>query len=130
MDSRINIETITFPTDARGLVIEPIGADRIAGQRNVHLVITEPGCVRGNHYHRRGTEITLALGPGLFRYRTGDSFEDILIPKGQALRFTIPPGVGHAFQNTGDAPMILLGFNTEEHNSQEPDVVRDILIPV
>lgn len=130
MESTVSFEPVTFPTDARGLVLEPIGPDRIPAQRNVHLAVTEPGCVRGNHYHQRGTEITVAFGPALFRFRTGGSTQDILIPKGQAYRFTIPPGIAHAFQNTGQTSIILLGFNTEAHDPQHPDVVRDVLIEV
>jgi dTDP-4-dehydrorhamnose 3,5-epimerase-like enzyme len=122
------IEPVTYPTDARGLVLEPIGPDDLPHQRNVHLVLTEPGCVRGNHFHRRGTEITVAIGPALVRYREGDAVREFSIPEGRAYRFTISPGVAHAFQNTGNTPMLLVGFNTEVHDPAAPDVVRDVLI--
>ncbi len=128
MEPRITFEPIAFPTDVRGLVLEPIGADALPQQRNVHLVLTEPGCVRGNHFHRRGTEITAALGPALMRYREGGELRDFKIPAGQAYRITIPPGIAHAFQNPGDGIMILIGFNTEAHDPVRPDVVRDVLI--
>jgi dTDP-4-dehydrorhamnose 3,5-epimerase-like enzyme len=128
MDHRITIEPVAFSTDARGLVIEPLGPDDLPAQRNAHLVLTEPGRVRGNHYHRRGTEVTLVLGPALLRYRDGDLLRDVLIPEGQAYRVTIRPGLAHAFQNTGTGQMVLLGFNTEAHDPENPDVVRDVLI--
>ena len=54
MGQRITIEAIDFRSDARGLVLEPIGADDIPLQRNAHLVLTKPGSIRGNHYHVRG----------------------------------------------------------------------------
>lgn len=130
MKPSIIIEPIAFPTDARGLVLEPIGPDALPAQRNAHLVLTEPGCVRGNHYHVRGSEITAVLGPALFRYRDGDEVRDLHIPVGKAYRVIIPPGVGHAFQNTGAGLMTLIGFNTEVHDPACPDVVRDILIEV
>lgn len=128
MDQRIRIEPVSFSADARGLVVEPLGPDDLPMQRNAHLVITGPGKVRGNHYHRRGTEVTLALGPALLRYRDGDEVRDFHIPEGQAYRITILPGLAHAFQNTGTAPLVLLGFNTEAHDPENPDVVRDVLI--
>lgn len=130
MKPSVIIEPISYPSDSRGLVLEPIGPDALPSQRNVHLVLTEPGCVRGNHYHARGTEITAVLGPGLFRYRDGDQVRDFLIPAGKAYRVIIPPGVGHAFQNTGTSVMTLIGFNTEVHDPEHPDVVRDVLIEV
>ncbi len=128
MTPRINFEPIAFPTDLRGLVLEPIGPDDLPHQRNVHLVLTEPGGIRGNHYHRRGTEITAALGPALLRYRDGDHVRDFEIPAGTAYRITIPPGIAHAFQNPSQGLMILIGFNTEIHDPANPDVVRDVLI--
>lgn len=129
MTPMVKIEPVSFPTDSRGLVVEPIGPDDLPLQRNVHLVLTEPGCVRGNHFHQRGHEITVALGPALFRYRDGSVIHDHHIPEGQAYRFTIPAGIAHAFQNTGKEVMVLLGFNTIAHVAEHPDVVRDVLIP-
>ena len=128
MGQRITIETVSFPTDARGLVLEPLGPDDLPRQRNVHLTLTAPGALRGNHYHERGTEVTVVLGPALARYRDGDEVRNLHVPAGLAYRFTIPPGLAHAFQNTGEAPMVLIGFNTVPHDSARPDVVRDVLI--
>jgi UDP-2-acetamido-2,6-beta-L-arabino-hexul-4-ose reductase len=128
MGSRVTIEALEFLTDARGLVLEPIGPGALAPQRNVHLTLTEPGCIRGNHYHERGTEVTVVLGPALARYRDGDATRDVLVPEGLAYRFTIPPGIPHAFQNTGTGPMVLIGFNTVAHDPARPDVVRAVLI--
>jgi hypothetical protein len=34
----------------------------------------------------------------------------------------------HALKNTGRVPSVLVAFNTEVHNSAEPDVVREVLI--
>ena len=112
MSRPITIERVSFPTDARGLVLEPVGPDDLPCQKNVHLVLTEPGCVRGNHFHERGTEITVVLGPALLRYREGGGVRDFIVPEGEAYRATIAPGVAHAFQNTGKGRMIVLGFNT------------------
>lgn len=128
MDDRLRIEPFDYPTDSRGLVFEPARADELARQRNVHVTLTLPGCIRGNHYHRRGREITAVLGPCLVRYREAGAVRDFTVPEGAAYRFHIPPGVPHAFQNTGDRPMILVGFNTEEHDPAAPDVVREVLI--
>lgn len=128
MSQTVTIEPVAYPSDPRGLVIEPIGADDLPRQHNVHLVITVPGAIRGNHYHRRGSEITVVIGPALFRYREGSEVKEVHVPEGQAYRMAIPAGVPHAFQNTGQAPQVLIGFNTEIHDPAHPDVVREVLI--
>jgi dTDP-4-dehydrorhamnose 3,5-epimerase-like enzyme len=128
MEPRITIEPVSFASDPRGLVLEPVGEDTLPHQRNVHLVLTEPGAVRGNHYHRRGSEVAVVLGPALFRYREAGEIRDVQVPEGQAYRFTIPPGLPHAIQNTGRSPMVLVAFNTVVHDPNDPDVVRDPLI--
>jgi UDP-2-acetamido-2,6-beta-L-arabino-hexul-4-ose reductase len=122
------IETIEFPTDFRGLVLEPLRPEEFAAQRNAHLVLTVPGCIRGNHYHRLGTEVTTVLGPALVRVLEGDAIRDYEVADGRAMRFTFPPGVAHAIQNTGTTPQIAISFNTEPHDPARPDVVREILI--
>ena len=63
---------------------------------------SEPGAIRGNHRHLRGTEMTTVLGPALVRYRCDQRTEDVAVPAGAAWRFVFPPGTAHAFKNTGD----------------------------
>src|SRR5262249_23951466 len=128
MNDRATVEPMTFPTDARGLVIEPLGPDEIPAQRNVHLVMSVPGAIRGNHYHRLGTEVSVVLGPAFVRIRDADGLRDYEIAGDQAYRFTFPPGVPHAVQNTGNSPQVIFSFNTEPHDPARPDVVREVLI--
>ena len=126
--ARATVEPMTFPTDARGLVIEPLHAEDFASQKNSHLVLTVPGGIRGNHYHRLGTEVCVVLGPALVRVRDADGLRDYDLTEGQAYRFTFPAGVPHAMLNTGTLPMVIMSFNTEVHDPSRPDVVRDVLI--
>lgn len=125
---RATAEPMTFPTDARGLVIEPLHAREFPSQKNAHLVLTVPGGIRGNHYHFHGTEIAVVLGPALVRIRDCDGLHDYNLTEGQAYRFVLPAGVPHAMLNTGTSPMVIISFNTEIHDPARPDVVRDVLI--
>jgi hypothetical protein len=43
-------------------------------------------------------------------------------------RFAIPPGVAHAFKNTGDRTALIASFNTEIHDPNAQDVEREVLI--
>ncbi len=124
----MTVESLPVHRDARGGVFEPLAPAAFAGQRNVHVVLTEPGAVRGNHYHDRGTEVLSVMGPALVRTRRGAEVTDTQVPAGEVSRFTIPPGVGHAIRNTGTTPIVLVSFNTELHDPENPDVVRDVLL--
>jgi UDP-2-acetamido-2,6-beta-L-arabino-hexul-4-ose reductase len=125
---RVKIKPVTVNRDRRGSVFEPLTADNLAAQRNVHVVLTEPGAVRGNHYHRRGTEVMTVYGPALIRARDQSEHLELEVADGEAVRLTIPPGVAHAVKNTGSAPIVLVAFNTQEHDCVAPDVVREVLI--
>jgi UDP-2-acetamido-2,6-beta-L-arabino-hexul-4-ose reductase len=113
--------------DARGAVFEPLDAAGLARQRNTHVVISQPGAIRGNHKHARGHEITVVVGPAIVRYREQGCLQEKIVAANEAVRFRFPPGVPHAFQNPGPGLMLLASFNTEEHNQAAPDVERDPL---
>jgi dTDP-4-dehydrorhamnose 3,5-epimerase-like enzyme len=125
---RYTIERLQPREDARGAVLEPLGAETLPSQQNVHVVLTLPGGVRGNHYHERGTEIMTVFGPALVRLRDGEQLEDVRAATGEALRITIPPGIGHAVRNTSETMMVIVSFSTAPHDHGNPDVVRDMLL--
>jgi dTDP-4-dehydrorhamnose 3,5-epimerase-like enzyme len=126
--TEVEIQKLKVHADNRGSVFEPLEPALLQGWRNVHTVVTEPGAIRGNHRHIRGTEVSAVLGPALVRYRVGDKVEDASVPAGEAWRFVFPPGTAHAFKNTGHKPFVLVSFNTEAHDAERPDVERVELI--
>lgn len=123
------IEPVELVRDARGWTVEPVDETRLLGKRNSHIVWTEPGAVRGNHYHERTTEVFVVVGPARVRLRECGLVRDVLVAAGAAMRFTIPPGVPHAIQNTGDRPMILMAFTDQPHDRAHPDTFPCTLIP-
>lgn len=126
---QVEIRKLQVHADARGAVVEPLEPALLTGWRNVHAVVTQPGAVRGNHRHLRGTEITAVFGPALVRYRADAArIEESQVPAGEAWRFTFPAGMAHAFKNTGSQPSVLISFNTELHDPTRPDVEREELI--
>lgn len=128
MSETVIIENLSAHRDIRGSVFEPLGPELLPGQRNVHVVTTEPGAIRGNHYHPKGTEVLAVIGPALVRTRVDSAFTDTVVPEGEIYRFTIPPGIAHAIQNTGSSASISIAFNTEVHDPANPDVVRDVIL--
>jgi dTDP-4-dehydrorhamnose 3,5-epimerase-like enzyme len=128
MTRRVKVQQITLHQDSRGTVFEALDAGYLARQRNVHVVVTEPACVRGNHYHSHATEVVTVQGPALVRLRDEHGVWDTMIEEGVVTRFVIPPGVAHAIQNLGTQPMLLVAFRDRPHDLADPDVVRDVLI--
>jgi dTDP-4-dehydrorhamnose 3,5-epimerase-like enzyme len=126
--ARVRIETIKTHRDARGSLFEPMDDVELAAQRNVHVVITEPGGVRGNHVHERAVEMTTVAGPCLVRLREAGEIRDVLVPAGETWRFTIPPGVVHAYRNTGDALMVLVSFSSVVHDPAGADTRREQIL--
>ncbi len=126
--TRTRIDTVRTLRDARGALFEPLDAAGLALQRNTHVVLTEPGCIRGNHYHLVGTEVSVVPGPAFVRLKEDGVIHDFEVPRDETWRLTIPPGVVHAYRNPGPGTMILIAFNTEEHDPARPDAVREEIL--
>jgi len=122
------MQEVNVHSDSRGVVFEPIAEDSLQHQHNAHVVISQPGAVRGNHYHLNGREMIAVMGPAMVRIEENDQIRDIEIPVNKVYRWVIPPMVPHAIKNTGDQPNILVAFNTVTHDPHHPDVVRKVLI--
>jgi dTDP-4-dehydrorhamnose 3,5-epimerase-like enzyme len=125
---KIKIDQLNSPSDLRGTVFEPIEKESISAQKNIHVVISKPGAIRGNHYHLYGTETIAVVGPALLRFKEGDDIYDFEIPTNQVYKLVIPPKIAHAIKNTGKKDNILVAFNTVAHNSKKPDVISEMLM--
>jgi UDP-2-acetamido-2,6-beta-L-arabino-hexul-4-ose reductase len=122
-------QSIAVISDNRGIVFEPVTADDFAALKNAHVVISNPGMVRGNHYHKVGHEIIVVMGPALVRYRDENRLREVKVPDRAVYRFDFPPGIAHALKNTDTKPNLLVAFNTVAHDPDRPDTVPQILIP-
>jgi dTDP-4-dehydrorhamnose 3,5-epimerase-like enzyme len=125
---RVVVQSVKTHRDARGSVFEPLSDAEIAGQKNVHVVLTQPNEVRGNHMHRTAVETTSVVGPCLIRLKEAGVMRDIDVPEGEIWRLTIPPGVVHAFRNTGDSAMVLVSFSTNLHDPAGSDTIREQIL--
>ena len=125
---RVAVQSMKVHRDARGALFEPLTDTELLNQRNVHVALTQPNEVRGNHVHRTAVEITSVVGPCLVRLKEGGVIRDIEVPAGEILRLVIPPGVVHAFQNTGEAAMVLVSFSTNLHDPAGADTQREHIL--
>lgn len=126
----VSYERLTIISDQRGFVLELLAAEDFVSQRNAHIVVSLPGVVRGNHYHTKGRETIIVLGPSLVCFREHGAIEEVVVPDKEAWRFVFLPGVSHAIKNLGGEANILVAFNTLEHDPINPDAYRDLLIQV
>ena len=124
----VTVEKLAVFSDERGVVFNPIGMRDLRDQKNLHVVTSSPQAIRGNHYHRIGTEILIIMGPALVRIRENNDLRDIDIPERSIYRLTIPPGMPHAVKHTGSTSGVLLSFNTVGYDPENPDVVREDLL--
>ncbi len=126
--SRVVVQSVKTHRDARGSLFEPLSDAELAGQKNVHVVLTQPNEVRGNHVHRTAVETTSVVGPCLIRLKEDGSIRDLDVPAGEIWRLTIPPGVVHAFRNTGESMMVLVSFSTNLHDPTGADTEREQIL--
>jgi dTDP-4-dehydrorhamnose 3,5-epimerase-like enzyme len=122
------IEPLKTHRDPRGALFEPLADAELAAQKNVHVVLTQPGEIRGNHMHATATETTSVVGPCLVRLKEAGVCRDIDIPAGEVWRLIIPPGVVHAYRNTGDGVMVLVSFSTNLHDPAGSDTSRETIL--
>src|SRR5580692_8616878 len=125
---RAVVQSVKTHRDARGSLFEPLNDAELAGQKNVHVALTQPNEVRGNHVHRTAVETTSVVGPCLVRLKEQGAIRDIEVPAGEIMRLTIPPGVVHAFRNTGDSAMVLVSFSTNLHDPGGADTEREQIL--
>jgi len=84
-------------------------------------------------------EITVVVGPARVAWRAADRgdaghpgevapVDTVEVPAGAAWRFEFPPGIAHAFENTGLETQVLIAFATHPHDPANPDTFRDLLL--
>jgi dTDP-4-dehydrorhamnose 3,5-epimerase-like enzyme len=125
---RASFQSVKIFRDARGTLFEPLRDEELHAQNNVHVVLTQPNEVRGNHLHLTAVETTTVVGPCRIRLKEEDEIKDIDVADGEIVRLTIPPGVVHAFRNTGSAAMVLVSFSTNVHDPQGADTQREQIL--
>jgi dTDP-4-dehydrorhamnose 3,5-epimerase-like enzyme len=125
---RALLRSVKTHRDARGCLFEPLSDAELKSQKNVHVVLTQPNEVRGNHVHLTAVEITSVVGPCLIRLKEAGEIRDIDVPAGEICRLEIPPGVVHAFRNTGDAAMVLVSFSSILHDPTGADTRREHIL--
>ena len=77
---------------------------------SLHLVMSEPGAIRGNHFHDHSAEWFCVFGGQGELYYEEDGLVQTARLDRDDLVIYIPPGVPHAVKNIGSTPLFLLAF--------------------
>jgi len=122
---RVRRTTIHPHRDARGMILEPLERGELSRYVTIHIAVSEPQAVRGNHCHPHCEEVLIVSGPGLVRFEDGEECRDETVQADEVARFDVAPGVAHAVRNTGDSPSLVIVFSTRPTtNSGETVPVR------
>lgn len=123
---QVYLAKVTRHSDPRGWLAETFREDWLAapelaavGPVMSYVSLTHPGVVRGPHEHREQTDYFGFLGPSTFKVFLWDnrpsspSFRKRLaVELGEQSPglLIVPPGVVHAYKNTGDRDGLVLNF--------------------
>ena len=124
MPMKIRIEELTNHGDGRGPIysIPEQALEHLGRVANVHFALSEPGAVRGNHYHLRRREALIVFpgqkwslhwddGEGAPQRRSFDGSRAVLV--------LLEAGVAHAVQNNGEQPLWLMACSSEPYDPAE-----------
>jgi len=132
MTTKVQITELNNRGDARGFSFTaPAEALAFVGRMaDVHLASTEPGAVRGNHYHlRRREAIVVMPGPKWsFHWDEGDGCvaQHREFDGGRAVLILISPDASHAMRNDGNDTLWWVAISSETYDPAE-SVVRKVV---
>lgn len=124
------IKELDVKADDRGIFIEILKSNEIKDQiKEVLLIVSKPGVVRGNHYHKEKAEwLCLIKGKAKFVYEdieTGERKEFVIDNKPTIIK--TPLNAAHAIKNVGDDDLYL--FEVSNHIFEEnPDIFKKEVI--
>jgi UDP-2-acetamido-2,6-beta-L-arabino-hexul-4-ose reductase len=109
--------------DSRGSFTEFL---RMSDRGQVSINISNPGIIKGNHWHQTKNEKFLVVfGKGVIRLRNVNS-SSVLTYNVDGEKLTvvdIPPGYTHNIENLGDSEMVTIIWINEPFNSMNPDTI-------
>lgn len=116
-------------SDARGWLWEALHAEELGarGFGVLYVVAVHPGHARGNHYHRRKTELfasvmgrlELELWPA--DPNSAAEFQAVELDGACPEVFVIPPGVCHRITNRFPCDAVVLAYSDEPFDPADPD---------
>jgi UDP-2-acetamido-2,6-beta-L-arabino-hexul-4-ose reductase len=122
----LKIKELDLKEDDRGIFAEILKGDEIRDKiKEVLLVVSKPGVIRGNHHHTKKIEwICLIKGKAKFLYidnKTGERREFVIDNKPTIIE--TPLNVAHAIKNIGEDDLYLLELSNHIF-ADDPDIFK------
>ncbi|WP_168583427.1 polysaccharide biosynthesis C-terminal domain-containing protein [Gephyromycinifex aptenodytis] len=117
-------------SDARGTLVESVRVHGGTGQTFVST--TNPGFVRGNHYHRSKIErFQVVSGTGLIRLRRllHDDILEFQVSGEKPAVIDMPTLWTHSIENVGTGPLTTLFWSDQLLDPEHPDTYPHPVIP-
>jgi UDP-2-acetamido-2,6-beta-L-arabino-hexul-4-ose reductase len=114
-------------TDSRGWLTEILESEPSETIQNVHFAVSEPGALRGNHYHKNKIEWQLVTnGAGTVTLEDNDTKEktQFTVSGESPTLIKIPSNVTHSILNSGNSPMHILIITNQKHDPKDSDTFR------
>lgn len=116
-----NPHLLTVRADARGSLFEGIRGE---GEHQVFFSRTNPGIVRGNHYHARKIERFCVLeGEAEIRLRRilTDEVRTFTVRGDRPVAIDMPTYWTHSLRNTGSGTLLTAFWTSEHYDPEDPD---------
>ena len=110
-------------TDNRGWLTEVLRSDSVIIEQ-VHFSVSNPGAVRGNHYHKSRIEwmfVTNGIGKITLEDIFTEEKSEFVVSGDDPVLIKIFPNVKHMIVNDGSATMHLLILTSEKHGQPDAD---------
>ena len=128
----LEIRELKILLDDRGEFFECIRSEHIDSKfGQIYITTAFPTKVKGNHYHKRKTELFCVIqGKGELLLKDCSTKEQRTIKMGQEnmIVVKIPNNVIHAIKNVGSEKMILLGYISEPYDKDNTDTYKEIIM--
>jgi UDP-2-acetamido-2,6-beta-L-arabino-hexul-4-ose reductase len=130
---RVEIKDLSLLRDKRGWLTEIIAIDGDSEKiAQIHFAVSNPGAVRGNHYHKSRTEwlcVTSGTGRIMLEDSSTNERKELIVTGDSPVLVKISPGIVHAIENCSDMFMHLLVVVDEKPDSANSDTFKKILMP-
>ncbi len=120
---QLSVSEIRVNQPDRGWLLQlmPIIQPYLDDINDIHIVTLEPGIVRGNHYHRQGTEVLIPLSDQMtIAWQEGDTKTEVASKDGNTI-FIFPPEVPHAIRNDSPITARLIAIGNRAFDPDYPD---------
>jgi len=121
---KMNVKTLDKKSDSRGWLVENESELIRDSMRHFLVSSSEPGVVRGQHYHKRKTEWFLVIeGKAKIYFKDINSSEEssMEVNSDSPQIIEVLPNIAHSIENIGKSKMILLGIVNEPLSKEDPD---------